>query len=67
MCTDSTTHPPTHPPTRCDFVFYRGQREKSRILNRRCRLEMPFLNSTWLSDHFGILVEMSMHPLTADP
>lgn len=47
--------------------MYRALREKHRLLNRCCRLAEPFFSNTWLSDHFGILTELSLQPLTADP
>lgn len=57
----------TTTPHRCDYIFYRALRERHRLCNRRCQLQVPYTKNTWLSDHFGILMDVAMHPLAADP
>ena len=50
---------------RCDFIFYRGLGGVGghRMVNRRCRLDRPFWGQTWLSDHFGIVLDLVLEPL----
>lgn len=49
---------------RCDFIFYRGLVGTGghRMVNRRCRLALPFWGNTWLSDHFGIVLDLVLEP-----
>ncbi len=49
---------------RCDFIFYRGLAQRHRLVNRRCRLDVPLWGkTTWLSDHLGIVLDLVMEPL----
>lgn len=48
---------------RCDFIFYRGLVQRHRLVNRRCRLDVPLWGKTWLSDHLGIVLDLVMEPL----
>lgn len=50
---------------RCDFIFYKGLARQHRMVNRRCRLDVPFWGNTWLSDHFGIVLDMILEPVLA--
>lgn len=50
---------------RCDFIFYRGMAQRHRMVNRRCRLDVPFWGKTWLSDHFGIVLDLVLEPVVS--